>query len=114
MKEVVRKRKEGIVVGGSNRSMQRNVLPSCHVLLGEEDSHNKNAFDWAFQKEGRVSIDNEKRVIKHDIRDNNGHVCNQSVRRNCNKKIWDLLLDNQSTCDVIINSKLLKNIRKCR
>ena len=87
LKEAVRKRKEGILLGDSNHEMKRDVLRSWDVLLGEEGSHDRNVFDWAFQQEGRVSIKSEKKLIKHDTIENNVHVHNQSWRRNCNKKL---------------------------
>ena len=50
-------------------------------------------------------------MINHFISDHKAHAYNQN--RNPNKKLWDLMLDNQSTCDVIINSQMLSSIRKC-
>ena len=50
-------------------------------------------------------------MIKHDDSDHKSHARDQN--KNPTKKLWDLLLDNQSTCDVIINSQMLSSIRKC-
>ena len=50
----------------------------------------------------------------HGITNQNNHIYNQNqpTERNKVRKLWDLLLDNQSTCDVIINKKLLNSVRK--
>ena len=78
----------------------------------DEEPHDGNVHDWAFNQEGRVSVDREARVIKHDVSDHKAYACNQN--KNPNKKSWNLLLNNQSNCDVIINSQILSSIRKCR
>ena len=76
-------------------------------------------FNWAFAQKGfvteQVKFDTVKNEIVHDVSKQKNHACNQSSlgRRDSSSKLWELLLDNQSTCDVIINSKLLSNIRKC-
>ena len=75
--------------------------------------------DWAFTQKGSVDdhaqFDLLKKEIAHDVTDQNKYAYNQSSKsRSKQDRLWALLLDNQSTCDVIINSKRLKNIRKCR
>ena len=49
----------------------------------------------------------------HDVFNQKNHTHNQS-RAQCQSKsdnLWELLLDNQSTCDIVINRKTLTNIR---
>ena len=49
------------------------------------------------------------------MKDQVKHAHNQASRnRSKEDSQWELLLDNQSTCDVIINKDLLTNIRKCK
>ena len=75
--------------------------------------------DWDFTQKGsvedHVEFDPVKKEITRDVTDQKRHAHNQSSKYRSNQdRLWALLLDNQSTCDVIINSKLLTNIRKCR
>ena len=121
MKEEVKKRKAGGTVGGSNHALQGEILPNWDDVLVEEDSHNGNAmFDWAFLQDSQLErdlvVDQDKKEIWCDVSEKKNHSCNQagSKRRGVIWKMWELLLDNQSTCDVIINPSTLKNIRKCK
>ena len=62
-----------------------------------------------------VEFDPVKKEIIYDVTDMKKHAYNQSSRHRVKRdRLWELLLDNQSTCDVIINSKLLTNIKNCR
>ena len=49
LKEASHKRKEGRAIGGSNDAIHGEALPSWDELLGEEDSHDGNTFDWTLQ-----------------------------------------------------------------
>ena len=89
-------------MNGATHAMQGEIVPSWDALLIDKDPYNGNVCNWSFNQEGRVSVDRESRVIKHDVSDHKTYACDQN--RNPNKKLWDLLLDNQSTCDLIINS----------
>ena len=76
MKEASRKRREGGDIGGSNHAIVGGMIPSWDELLQEEDSHDDNLVSWAFQQEGRFSVDNDNKVIKHAISNNYGHMHN--------------------------------------
>ena len=71
---------------------------------------------WSFKQQGvvenNVKVNLGKKEITFDMMKNTHHTCNQMSNENCRKKkIWKTLLDSQSTCDVIINSRLLQNMR---
>ena len=75
--------------------------------------------DWAFTQKGTVEdsveFDPINKEIKYNVTNQTKHAYNQnSMNRSKSDRMWELLLDNQSTRNVIINSKLLNNIRKCR
>ena len=76
MKEASRKLREGGVVVGLNHAIVGDVLPGWDKFLEEEDSHDGNLVNWAFQQEGVVTLDNDNKVIKHYISDNDGHMHN--------------------------------------
>ena len=63
-----------------------------------------------------VAINQEKQEIACNILDQSNHIYNQNhlEKQSQVRKLWELLLDNQLICDIIMNRKLLKNIRKCR
>ena len=75
--------------------MQGETTPSWDVVLINEDPHDGKVCNWALTQDGRVSVDREARVIKHDISDHKVHAHNQT--KNSNKRLWDMLLYNQST-----------------
>lgn len=55
-------------------------------------------------------------MVSFDITYYKDHVYNQSGqsdKKNNDRKLWEILLDSKSTCNVIINKKLLTNIRRC-
>ena len=57
-----------------------------------------------------------------DVSQNKHHVCNQRAIESWSdeerlkkiRKLWQVLLDSQSTCDVVANKAFLTNIRQCR
>ena len=121
LKDVLRRKKS---TGGASHVITSEVIPTWDKLADEEKSHDGNLqMDWAFVQHGAqledtkdVDIDMDKKVIVYDISRQSDHVYNQneSSSRASSRKRWELLLDNQSTCDVIINRQLLRNIRKCK
>ena len=60
-------------------------------------------------------VDLEKKEVCYDMSNERGHVFNQSdvadVDRN--SRMLDILMDSQSTCSIIVNHKMLSNIRLC-
>ena len=90
-------------------------------LVDDQDHHDGDVLcDWEFSQKSfvteQVKFDKVKKEIMHDVSNQKNRACNQSssdIRDHCSK-LCDLLLDDQSTCDVIINSKLLSNTRKCK
>ena len=74
MKEASRKFRDGRAVGASNHAIVGDLLPSWDDLLEKEDSHDGNLVNWTFQQENRVNVDNDNKVIKHEISDNDGHM----------------------------------------
>ena len=101
--------------------MQGKILPSWDEVIEDEDSHDGNLlFDWAFSQTRvinyNVIIDLGKNEIMHDVNNQKDYVCDQHRPTDFSKvwKSWVLFIDNQSTCDVIINRKLLNNIKKDR
>ena len=86
-------------------------------MIVEEDDYDGNLlYDWAFAQQRYVRFDSEKKEIVYNVADQTNHAYNQSGDSNFSKleQQWSLLLDNQLMCNVIINRKLLTNIRKCR
>ena len=80
----MQKKKYGRTVNGATYTMQGEIFPSWDSLLMNEEPHDGNVNDWAFNQEGRVIVDEEARVIKCKISDNKSHACDQN--RNPNKK----------------------------
>ena len=71
-------------VNGATYAMQGEIVPSWDTFLMDEDRHDENVHNWAFNQEGRVSVNREARVIKHDVSDHQAHACNHN--KNPNKK----------------------------
>ena len=92
------------------------VESSSEKIRFYEGSKNMCANENVQVKRTQAKFDAEKREVLRDVSKLKNHVYDQSStksRRN-KDKLWELLLDNQSTCDVIINRKMLSNISKCR
>ena len=62
-------------------------------------------------------VDSQKKEMIFDLTKSKDHIRNQQkylengnaeVRRN---KMWQALLDSEFACDVVLNPKLMKNIR---
>ena len=97
------------------------MVPRWDELVEDEDHHDSNMLcDWAFSRKGfvteQVKFDTVKKEIMCDVSNQKNHACDQSSsgRRDSSSKLWELLLDDQSTYDVIINSKSFSNICKCK
>ena len=65
--------------------------------------------------EKNVQVNLRKKEITFYVTENTHHIYNQmsNLEKSSDrkKKMWQMLLDSQSTCDVIINRSILKNVR---
>ena len=58
-------------------------------------------------------MDHSNKQLPHDLTNKVDHVYNQSdYCKNDDNKLWTILMDSKSTCNVIIKKNLLTNIRK--
>ena len=115
-------------INGSSSFMNSAIVPEDTDLpnwkeeLIDEKSHDGNLIlDWLFNKQG-ITVDRNRKRITWDLTKIEHYVHNQiEMSKNINnpkertksKQLWDVLLDGQSTCDVIINDALVTNIRLC-
>ena len=106
---------------GSNHVIEGQVVPKWDGLLDEEESNDGNLVsDQDFSQRGPIDSDAKlilsKMEIIHDVPNQKKHTCDQARSQNRSRtyKLWQTLLDNQSTCDVVINRKMLTNIIKSR
>ena len=70
-----------------------------------------------FQKIGILDEDTEVDEVKKEITfdvSKQHHMHNNKDKAGIQGKLWQILLDTQSTCDGIINEALVQNIRDCR
>ena len=98
------------MVGGSSHVIKGEViLPAWDELALQEEPHDGHIhYNWAFAQDGniddRVEFDTLNKEIRYDVTDIKKHTYNQTTKyRSKPDRLWELLLDNQSTCDVIIN-----------
>ena len=96
-------------------------MSSWDEVIEDEDTHDGHLlFDWPFSQTRAINcnliIVSHKKEIRRVITNQSLHIYNQNKlnERIKARKVWDVLLYNQSTCDAIINRKLLSNIRKFR
>ena len=90
------------------------------VLINEEPFDGHSTWEWAFKQCGfidpnaKINVDKREMCIDLSKKD---HVYNQQGDWDASRrdmKMWQVLLDSQSTCDVIVNRVLVENIRRCR
>ena len=84
------------------------TLPSWDNVAIEENG-------WSFKQQGivenNVKVNLGKKVITFDMTKNTHHVHNQmSNEKSRKKKMWQTLLDSQSTCNDVINISLVQNM----
>ena len=63
-----------------------------------------------------VKFDADRKELVIDASDQKHHICNQMNMKDGkgvskNREIWQVLLDNQSTCNVAVSEAFLKNVR---
>ncbi|OEU11892.1 hypothetical protein FRACYDRAFT_245012 [Fragilariopsis cylindrus CCMP1102] len=85
-------------------SISNNEIPSFEEAVLGEDEHDGQTY-VQFK-----TVNGNSNDIIVDLRDKN-HVFNQTGSHK-SMNIFDILCDNQSTCDVIVNSSMVSNIRK--
>jgi hypothetical protein len=90
-------------MGGSEVIDTEEELPSFEEAVIGEDEHDGQSY---------VMYDGNSSEIIVDLRDKN-HVFNQTGSHK-SMNLFDILCDNQSTCDVIVNGSMVMNIRKSR
>ena len=99
------------------------VFTDWSNVLSDEDSHDKhNTWEWAFGKCGAVGIkqhrvNNKRKEIILNVSKNTNQIYNQTAGDNKTKrknKLWEILLDSQSTCYVIMNRMFVVNMRYCK
>ena len=92
------------------------------VKILKEDCLDENlGMGWSFTQVGRtVAINEAKNEIIWNTINKTRHACNQRGREKGSKKVndrakklWQILLDIQSTCDAIVNPKILVYARRC-
>jgi hypothetical protein len=98
-------------VGGSQHFMASDVIeneeiPSFEEAIVDESEHDGQAY---VQYAGDVSCVGGGCEIIVDLRDKN-HIFNQTGSHK-SMNLYDILCDNQSTCDVIVNGAMVINIR---
>ena len=88
--------------------------------MSEESQDGHETWEWEFKQTGvvgsNVEFDVETKEVVLDMSDQKHHVCNQTKVKHRkgvsnNRKPCPVLLDNQSTCDVVVNGDFMKNIR---
>ncbi|OEU08874.1 hypothetical protein FRACYDRAFT_249219 [Fragilariopsis cylindrus CCMP1102] len=84
-------------------SISNNEIPSFEEAVLGEDEHDGQTY-VQFK-----TVNGNSNDIIVDLRDKN-HVFNQTGSHK-SMNIFDILCDNQSTCDVIVNSSMVSNIR---
>ena len=92
--------------------MQGEIIPSWNAVLIDKELHDGDTCNLALAQDKRVRADREARGIKLDISNHKAHACDKTKKSK--ERSWDLLLDNQSTCDVIMNLRMMSSIRRCR
>ena len=128
MKAAKKRRRKKQKIDRSSSFMNSAIVPEDTDLpkqdeeLINEKSHDGNLIlDWSFNQQG-ITVDRNRKRITWNLTKIEHHVCNQmEMPKNINnpkeriksKQLWDVLLDVQSTCDVIINDALVTNIRPC-
>ena len=103
--------------------MDSEAIPSWTDSLNEKSSHDGNLLvEWNLvQDEVRImnkcELNASKKEVFYDLRDERNHVHNQTKKidelNDKDDSLWKILLDSQSTCNVIINKEPLTNIRRC-
>jgi hypothetical protein len=88
-------------MGGSEVVDVEDDIPSFEEAIAGEDEHDGQSY---------AMYDGNSSEIIVDLRDKN-HVFNQTGSHK-SMNLFDILCDNQSTCDVIVNGSMVINIRK--
>jgi len=82
--------------------MSTEIVPSDNLWMSDDD------FDGAYIHYSFVTINRVNQEIVFDLRQKHKHhVYNQDSG---GRKLWEILLDSHSTCDVIINKAFLLRI----
>ena len=103
---------------GSQFVMDGVTVPTWSDEIDDEKSHDGNTMvEWAFMQDSSLAeyhLDYSAKELVHNLKDDKDHIYNQTGSlSNADDRMWRLLLDSQSTCNVIINGNLLSNAREC-
>ena len=95
-----------------------NKFPDwSNVALDESPIGGNITYECTFNHMGLV-VDHAKYEIACDVSRNRHHVCDQTAenkgRKNRVKKLWQILLESQSTCDVTMDKTFPSNVRYCK
>ena len=115
---------EGGARGGTKMMVDADImltndeLPSwSDALQGEDSLYGHSVFERAFNQIGildhGVKVDEAKKEITLDF-SKQPHVHNGKDKSGHSRKLWQILLGNQSTCGAIFNEALVQNIRDCK
>ena len=90
------------------------------MLADEESFDGHPTWEWAFKQCRHIDLNTKTNMVEKELCLNLtkfNHECNQHrhvQKKLSNNKLWQVLLDRQSTCNVIVNLALVTNIRKCK
>ena len=109
--------------GDRTKHMMEGAVTPSYCTLPSRDTVSIEESGGSFEQQGivetNVKVNLGKKDINFDMTKNTHRICNKisntedgSINEKCRKnKMQQTLLDNQPTCNVIINSSLLQNTR---
>ena len=119
--EAKKRRHRNTEMGGDVQMMDSDVIVKddelsdfINIVLYKITNDGNCTYEWSFKQIG-VVIDDAKHEIMYDVSRHKHYVHNQikdtKSRKNRVKKLSQMLLDSQHTCDAIIKKDFLSKIR---